>query len=81
MPDTVPDTNHALDLTGVKCPYNAVRTKLALEELETGEVLSVLLDPGEPIRNVPRVVKDEGHHIIAVERVGEQFRLLIQKGA
>ncbi|MBI4302350.1 MAG: sulfurtransferase TusA family protein [Chloroflexi bacterium] len=70
----------SLNLTGVLCPINWARTKLTLEEMETGEILEVILDKGEPIRNVPRSAKDEGHTIIAVERLGEQFKLLIKKG-
>ncbi|MEQ1848566.1 MAG: sulfurtransferase TusA family protein, partial [Nitrospira sp.] len=50
-----------LDLRGVICPYNFVKTKLKLETLEQGQVLSVLLDDGDPIRNVPRSVQNEGH--------------------
>jgi TusA-related sulfurtransferase len=52
-----------LDLTGVVCPLNWVKAKLALEELEPGEELVVLLDPGEPIESVPRSAREEGHEV------------------
>ena len=52
-----------LDLTGVVCPLNWVRTRLALEQLDTGDELSVRLDPGEPIDSVPRSARDEGHEV------------------
>lgn len=68
-----------LDLTGVICPTNFVKTKLAMEELKNGQVLEVILDDGEPIRNVPRSVKEEGHRIIKVENLGETFRILVKK--
>ncbi|MEK6713072.1 MAG: sulfurtransferase TusA family protein, partial [Nitrospirota bacterium] len=55
-----------LDLKGVLCPINFVKTKLKLEEMEVGQVLEVILDDGEPMRNVPRSVKAEGHKIIGV---------------
>jgi TusA-related sulfurtransferase len=42
-----------LDLRGVICPYNFVKTKLKLEAMEHGQILSVLLDDGDPIQNVP----------------------------
>jgi sulfite reductase (ferredoxin) len=38
-----------LDLKGVACPFNFVRTKLKLEEMESGDILAVILDDGEPI--------------------------------
>lgn len=50
-----------LDLTGVACPMNWVRTKLALERLAPGEALEVLLDPGEPVESVPRSAREDGH--------------------
>ncbi len=78
MTEIKPDDT--LDLRGVVCPLNFVKTKLKLEEMETGKVLEVILDSGEPIQNVPKSVKEEGHRIIEVKREGEYFRLKIQKG-
>lgn len=68
-----------LDLTGVICPMNFVRTKLELEKLKKGDVLEVILDDGEPIRNVPRSVKAEGYKIIKVENLGGRFKIFIKK--
>jgi len=68
-----------LDLRGVICPVNFVKTKLKLEEMNIGEILEVLIDAGEPIANVPRSIKEEGHKIIKVEKIDGHFRLLIEK--
>ena len=62
MEDKKPVAN--LDLRGVICPINFVKTKLRLEELNAGEILEVNLDSGEPMANVPRSIKEEGHKII-----------------
>lgn len=71
-----------LDLRGEVCPFTFIRTKLQLEELEGGEVLEVILDDGEPIRSIPRSMKEEGHQIFRVEVLPEDsaYRLLIRKG-
>ena len=53
----------ALDLTGVACPMNWVRAKLALEQLAPGEELALVLDPGEPLDSVPRSASEEGHRV------------------
>lgn len=66
-----------LDLRGVICPYNFVKTKLKLETMEEGQVLSVLLDDGDPIRNVPQSVRNEGHTILSQERVDCAHRVII----
>ena len=53
-----------IDITDVVCPVTFVKTKVALEELEEGQILQVHLNDGEPVMNVPRSVKDEGHRIL-----------------
>ncbi len=68
-----------LDLRGEICPYNFVKTKLKLEEMETGQTLEVIIDNGEPMKNVPRSVKEEGHQIIMVERIEQCFKLVIKE--
>lgn len=68
-----------LDLRGVICPYNFVKTKLKLESMKEGQVLSVLLDDGDPIRNVPRSVENEGHTVLAQDRVEQAYRVLIRR--
>ena len=56
-------TAAALDLTGVACPMNWVKTKLALEKLGAGDELTVRLDVGEPLESVPRSAREDGHDV------------------
>lgn len=68
-----------LDLRGVICPYNFVKTKLKLETMEAGQILAVVLDDGEPIENVPRSVSDDGHTVLSQERIDRHYRVMIRK--
>jgi len=68
-----------LDLRGVICPYNFVKTKLKLETMDAGQVLAVILDDGEPIRNVPRSVSDDGHAVLRQEPYEKAYRVIIKK--
>lgn len=68
-----------LDLRGVICPYNFVKTKLKLETMNAGQVLAVVLDDGDPIKNVPRSVSDDGHIVLSQQRVDRHYRVLIRK--
>ena len=68
-----------LDLKGVPCPMNFVKTKLKLENMQAGEILEVLLDDGEPIKNVTASTKEEGHEIIKVEEKSEYWKLVVRK--
>jgi sulfite reductase (ferredoxin) len=70
------------DLRGVACPLNYVKTKLKLEMMETGEQLEVWLDAGEPIKNVPMSLKNDGHKILlqeALEPEASHYRVLVEK--
>ena len=53
-----------VDITDVVCPVTFVKAKVALEELEDGDVLAIHLNDGEPVQNVPQSVKEEGHKIL-----------------
>jgi sulfite reductase (ferredoxin) len=67
------------DLRGVGCPMNFVKTKVALSQLKTGQVLQVLLDEGEPLENVPRSVAAEGHRVLEQARVTDHWSVVIRK--
>ncbi len=75
--------DETIDLRGVKCPMNFVKIKLKLEQMDTGRNLEALVDTGEPMRSIPRAIKEEGHQIIHAEKLGADggFSLLIRKGA
>lgn len=66
--------NHIIDLRGIACPLNFVKAKLELEKLETGDILEVLLDEGEPVRNAPASFAEQGQEVIEVKNVGEVLK-------
>lgn len=70
------------DLRGVACPMNYVKTKLKLEMMEAGERLEVWLDAGEPIKNVPMSLKNDGHLVLvqeALEPEAAHYKILVEK--
>lgn len=70
-----------LDIRADTCPITFVKTKLRLEQMEPGEILEVTLAGGEPLQNVPRSVKAEGHKVLRVDNLGDNFyRLVIERG-
>ena len=71
-----------VDVTDVVCPVTFVKTKVALEELDEGQILQVHLNGGEPVQNVPRSVEDEGHEVLRLDDNGDgTFELYIRRGA
>jgi tRNA 2-thiouridine synthesizing protein A len=74
------DVTASIDITREVCPMTYVRTKLKLETLGDGAVLEVLLKGEEPLKNVPRNARDEGHEVVTLEaRPDGSHRLLLRK--
>jgi len=74
-------SNAFLDITAETCPMTFVKTKVTLEGLESGAVLHVRLNGGEPLKNVPVSAREIGHDIILhVENLHDgTHSLFIQK--
>jgi tRNA 2-thiouridine synthesizing protein A len=68
--------DHHLDLRGVACPMNFVKTRLKLDKMAEGEVLEVLLDRGEPIESVTASVLSEGHLIESSTMIDQTYHSL-----
>ena len=56
-----------VDITDVVCPVTFVKARVALEELDEGQILSIRMNDGEPVQNVPRSIKEEGHQILKLD--------------
>ena len=69
-----------VDITDVVCPLTFGKAKVAIEELEEGQILSVKMNDGEPVQNVPRSLKEEGHQILKLLNNGDgTYNLLVKK--
>ncbi len=69
-----------VDITDKVCPLTFVKAKVAIEELEDGEILAVRMNDGEPVQNVPRSMKEEGRFPYDQrEAAEEKIELLRQK--
>jgi TusA-related sulfurtransferase len=69
-----------INLKGEVCPYTFVRSKLAIEEMESGQVLRVILDHLPAVSNVPKSLSLEGNEILRVEKLnGTDWEVVIRK--
>lgn len=67
------------DLRRIACPINYVKVKLRLETLQTGDILKVYLDEGEPVESVPKSLQNDGQEIVKIEKLDRFFKLTIKK--
>ncbi|MFQ5405613.1 MAG: sulfurtransferase TusA family protein [Candidatus Micrarchaeia archaeon] len=69
-----------VDLRGEVCPQTYVKAWLALEPLNKGQVLEILLDFPKSAEEVPKSLKNEGHEILAVDRSSEkEWKVTVRK--
>ena len=47
--------------------------------LISGDILEVLLDEGESVRNVPASFADQGQEVLEVKNVGDHFCLKVRR--
>lgn len=74
------NVDEKIDITDVTCPITFVKTKVALEEMDEGQILQVHLNDGEPVQNVPRSIKEEGHEVLKLTDNNDgTFELFIKK--
>lgn len=72
--------NERVDITDVVCPMTFVKAKVAMEELEVGQVLAVTMNDGEPVQNVPRSFKEEGQRVLKlIDNENGTYDLIVKK--
>jgi TusA-related sulfurtransferase len=72
--------NAFVDITDVVCPVTFVKAKVALENIEKGQILEIKLNAGEPIQNVPRSLKNEKHKVLSVkDNNDETYTITVEK--
>ena len=75
------NVDRKIDIRGEICPYTYVKSKLAIEDLKSGQVLEVIFNHPPAVENVPPSMETEGHKVIEVKKIGEDvWRIIIQKG-
>ena len=74
------EIDERVDITDVVCPMTFVKAKVAMEEIEIGQVLAVTMNDGEPVQNVPRSFKEEGQQILKlIDNENGTYDLIVKK--
>ncbi len=67
-----------IDLRGILCLDTVTRTLMKLEGMDSGSILEILIDCGEPIENVPPQIEEEGHEILSTTKQNDHWKLVIR---
>ncbi len=68
-----------LDARGLKCPLPILRTKKALAELTSGQVLRILAtDPGS-VQDFAAFARQTGHALLDSQSRGDEFEFFMRR--
>lgn len=68
-----------LDVKGLNCPLPILRTKKALAEMESGQVLRVLAtDPGS-LKDFPAFAKQTGNELLKQQEENRVFEFFLKR--
>ena len=72
--------HYFLDITSDRCPMTFVKTRLKLDQMQSGEKLEVRLCGAEPLTNVPRSAREIGCTVSEPEWIeGEVYKIVLEK--
>ena len=72
-------TTTKLDLTGLKCPLPALKTRKALKALKPGDFLEVRCTDPLSVIDIPNLIRETGDKVEITERAEQQIVFLIEK--
>jgi tRNA 2-thiouridine synthesizing protein A len=73
------DFDKELDARGLNCPLPILRTKKALADLQSGQVLKVLAtDPGS-VKDFQTFAKQTGHALLSHAEASREFTFFMKK--
>ena len=72
-------TTTKLDLTGLKCPLPALKTRKALKALRLGDLLEVHCTDPLSVIDIPNLIRETGDRVEIAERDERRIVFLIEK--
>jgi len=74
--------DQTLDVRGELCPNPDVKSMTALEKLEKGKILEVLIDYPLSLERIPRNAEKRKHKVLKIEQInGPEHRILFEAKA
>jgi tRNA 2-thiouridine synthesizing protein A len=68
-----------LDLTGLKCPLPALKTRKALKSLKPGDRLEVHCTDPLSVIDIPNLIRETGDRVEVTEQTERRIVFLIEK--
>ena len=75
----VVNVDKQIDCTGLFCPMPIVKTREAMAQMATGEILEMLSDDPASDPDMRSWARKTGHELLEVSRAGAVYRFVIRK--
>lgn len=72
-------TTTKLDLSRLKCPLPALKTRKALKSLAPGDVLEVLCTDPLSVIDIPALLQETGDRVEIIRRAEQEILFVIEK--
>lgn len=76
---TAQDVSRTLDARGLSCPLPLLKTKLALNTMQTNEILHLLATDAGSQRDMQRFSELSGNDLIASDIIDDEFHYWLRK--
>ena len=73
------DFTKELDARGLNCPLPILKTKKALGELTTGQVLKVISTDAGSVKDMEAFAKQTGNELLASQAEGKEYVFYMKK--
>jgi TusA-related sulfurtransferase len=73
-------SDKVLDVTGLSCPMPVVRSKKAMDEMASGQVLEIRATDKGAVKDIPAWAKSAGHVLLKQTEEDGIFKFWVQKG-
>ena len=64
----IDDKRYALDVRGFACPYPQILVMAAMDELQSDDILEIILDNPPSVRDIPPALERRGYEVLDVLR-------------
>jgi TusA-related sulfurtransferase len=76
----MPEVTKTLDASGLACPMPVVRTRQAIDQIESGQILEVISTDRGSLQDIPAWATSTGNRLVEHNDGGDTFTFLIEKG-
>lgn len=80
MSDEFVIVNYVLDATGLRCPEPIMLVRKMMRQMQSGEVLYIVVDDLASVRDIPNYCQHMDHQLLRVQTKNLPFEYWICKG-